>query len=48
MKKLELALKKQRKEVNSSKEAAENLLKKLGILTAKGNFTKAHRPTKQN
>ncbi len=46
MKKLEKALKKQRKEVNSSKEAAGNLLRKLGIITAKGNFTKAFRPAK--
>ena len=46
MKQLEKALKKQNKEVNSSKEAAEKLLRSLGIVTAKGNFTKAFRPSK--
>ena len=46
IKKLKAALKKQRKEVTSSKEAAEKLLRSLGIITAKGNFTKAFRPAK--
>ena len=46
IKDLKKALKKQRKEVTSSKEAAENLLRSLGIITKKGNFTKAYKPAK--
>jgi len=46
MKDLKKALMKQRKEVRSSKEAAQNLLISLGILTKKGNFTKAYKPAK--
>jgi hypothetical protein len=40
------ALEKQKKDVTKSKTAAENMLKSLGILTPKGNFTKAFKATK--
>ncbi len=39
-------LKKQRQEVTASKPAALKLLVDLGILTPKGNFTKAFKPAK--
>jgi hypothetical protein len=39
-------LKKQQEEVKASKEAAKKLLVELGILTPKGNFTKAFKPSK--
>ena len=40
------ALEKQRKQVTTSKKAAENMLKSLGILNSKGNFTKAFKASK--
>lgn len=39
-------LKKQQEEVKASKDAAKKLLVELGILTPKGNFTKAFKPAK--
>jgi len=39
-------LKKQHAEVKGSKTAAKKLLVELGILTPKGNYTKAFKPIK--
>jgi hypothetical protein len=39
-------MKKQQTEVKGSKAAAKKLLVELGIITSKGNYTKAFKPTK--
>ena len=40
------ALENQKKEVTTSKASAQKMLTSLGILTPKGNFTKAFKVTK--
>ncbi len=41
-------MRKQKEEVSRSKEAAEQLLKDLGILTSKGNISKRFKGLKRN
>ncbi len=46
LKEIKKSLRQQKKAVTTSKDAAQKMLVDLGILTPKGNFTKAFKVTK--